>query len=320
MKLIFLLSGENPELAKWEVIRLAESYGNIDGFQLEGRLLILEWTGEEFFNRLALSHEVSEILAECSFDELDKVFSEIDIPHKPCCVRVKSFIEVDRMKLERELGAILWRRGAKISVSSPSIVYRVYITQNRCLVAVLRHVVNKKQFLMRRPDKRPFFMPSVVLPKFARALVNLTGARCKLLDPMCGTGSFLIEAALMGIKAVGMDYFTKIAGGCATNLKFYGVSADVLVGDARNMPFKDESFEAIVTDYPYLRSTKASGELSELYEKSSEEFERVLKGYAVVVTNIDAEEYFKNFELLAKFKQRVHSSLTRRIYLLRNIN
>ncbi len=319
MKLAFFLSGENVELAKWEVLRLAESYGEIRDLDLISRLLLLDWDGRIFFNRLALTHEVSEVAYECGIDELEIVFREISVPTEPCCVRVRSFVEVDRMKLERELGEILWKRGAKISVSRPSTIFRVYVMGEKCIVGWLRHVTDKKQFLTRRPDKRPFFMPSVVLPKFARALVNLSGAKSKLIDPMCGTGSFIIESSLMGINSVGMDIFEKIARGCAENLEFYSVKADVIVGDARKTPFKDCSFEAVVTDYPYLRSTKTTGKLDELYRESADEFARILKDgcYAVIVTNINAEEYFKEFSLIAKFKQRVHSSLTRRIYLLK---
>ncbi len=320
MKLLFFLSGENVELSKWEILRLCESYGEIKNFNLIGRLLIVEWTGRDFFNRIALAHEVDEVLYEGeSLDDIKKKLEHIPIPTGSCCVRVTSFIEVNKMKLEKDFGAILWSRGAKISVSSPNTIFKIYITENNCFLCRFIYKPDKKQFLLRQPNKRPFFMPSVVLPKLARVLVNLTGTRSNLLDPMCGTGSFLIEAELMDIEAYGMDLFKKIARGCKENLLFYGLSSNVIVGDARSIPFKDESFDAIVTDYPYLRSTKTSGKIDELYELSSSEINRVLKPnkYAVIVTNTDVEEYFKDFIIVSKFTQRVHSSLTRRIYLLK---
>ncbi len=320
MKLLFFLSGENVELSKWEILRLCESYGKIENFDTIGRILVVKWRGRDFFYRIALAHEVCEVLHESeSLEGIESYLEHIPIPTGSCCIRVTSFIKVDKMKLEKDLGAILWKRGAKISVSSPNTIFKIYITENRCFLCRFIHKPDKKQFLLRRPDKRPFFMPSVVLPKFARALVNLSGTRSNLLDPMCGTGSFLIEAELMGIEAFGMDLFEKIVRGCRENLLYYDLPPNVVVGDARAIPFKDESIDAIVTDYPYLRSTKTSGRIDELYELSSSEIERVLKPgkYAVVVTNIDAEEYFKDFIILSKFTQRVHSSLTRRIYLLK---
>ena len=100
--------------------------------------------------------------------------------------------------------------------------------------------------------------------------------------------------------------------------RFYGVSGEIVRGDVRAIPFKDSSFKAIVTDYPYLRSTKATGSLEEIYERSLEEFRRVIKddGSLAIVTNLDIENYLEEFNILAKFTQRVHNSLARRIYLL----
>ncbi len=320
MKLLFYLSGENPDLARLEALRLAESYGRVRELGQDDRILILDYDGSEFFDRLAYTNEVVQLYHICSPDELKVVFKDLPVLEGKCCVRVKG--DADRTKLERELGSVLWRRGAKISVSEPNVVYRVYIGKNACYVGIIKHVRDKKQFYLRRPDRRPFLMPSALKPKLARGLVNLTGVREGevFLDPMCGTGSFLIEAGLMGIYPVGIEFFEKIARGCRINLNHYGIKGEVINGDARNMPIKDSSISGIATDYPYLRSTRSAGTIEELYMKSSEEMERVLKNgrYAAVVTNIDVEKYFGNFKIVFKFEERVHGSLTRKIYLMQS--
>ncbi len=315
MRYLFYLSGENLNLAEKEVLRLAETYGRVNGWERDGQYLILDYNGAEFFTRLAYTHEVCEL--HCMNCDLDDCFQELRIPKGKGCVRVVGKV-ADKLKLERELGAVLWKRGAEISVSNPDWVYRIYLGK-KCYVGLLKWERDRKQFLIRRPDNRPFLMPSAIKPKLARALVNLTGVRDVLLDPMCGTGSILIEAGLMGIYPIGIDFFGKIAHGCLRNLEFYKIRGDVAIGDARNLPFKDDSFDGVATDYPYLRSTKSAGNLEELYEKSIGEIRRVLKDgcYAVIVTNIDAEGYLKDFTVESKFYQRVHGSLTRRIYLLK---
>lgn len=323
MNFLFYLSGENVDLAELEVLRLAESYGRVKGAKRDGRILLVDYKGQEFFHRLAFTNEVVKLYDACEREELESIFREIPmpIPHNTCCVRVKGD---GRSGLERELGAVLWKRGAKISVSKPDVVYRVYCnsSNNICYVGFLKYVRETKQFYIRRPDKRPFLMPSAIKPKLARALVNLTGVKEGevFLDPMCGTGSFLIEAGLMGIYPVGIEFFEKIAAGCKINLEYYGVRGEVICGDARKIPLKDGSISGIATDYPYLRSTKSAGKLEELYLESSEEMRRVLKekGYLSVVTNIRLENYFDShsFKILSKFEDRVHGSLTRRIYLL----
>lgn len=321
MKLLFYLSGENLDLAKLEVQRLAESYGKVIGLEVYDRLLILDYIGKSFFHRLAYTNEVIHLYSIGDLSELDAVFEELPISGRRCCVRITGNKDIDKLKLERELGAILWKRGAEISVSNPDIIYKVYIYGNMCYTGIIKYIRDKKQFYLRRPDKRPFLIPSAIKPKLARGLVNITGVREGdiFVDPMCGTGSFLIEAGLMNLHPVGIEFFDRIAKGCKLNLEYYNINGSVIVGDAKKLPLKDESVSGIATDYPYLRSTKSAGSLEELYLKSSEEFYRILKDgcYAVIVSNIDAEKYFSDFKIVSKFEERVHGSLTRKIYLLK---
>ncbi len=325
MKLIFFLSGEHPEIAREEVLGLLASYGRIEEIDRDEQILVADFEGDfGSLDRLALTHEVSVYLDSCQFEELENVFREIPVPDGYICVRVRKIGKgkehIDSLKLERSLGAILWRRGAKISVSKPDKIIRVYLSDKKSYVGVLLHTTNTKQFVERRPDKRPFFMPCVVLPRLARALINVTGVRGLMLDPMCGTGTFLIEAGLMGIDFVGIDAYRKVVWGCAKNLRFFGLPSSVIWGDARNLPFRDESFDAVVTDFPYLRATRGFGE--DLYERATAEIYRVLKpGHrTVLVINTDADDLFgQYFKIEGKYYQRVHKSLVRRFFICRKI-
>ena len=322
MKYIFFLSGEHPELAEEEVLCLLDSYGKVEKVDGDEQISIVDYEGDRrAFERLALTHEVSEFLTSCEFEELEEVFKELPIPNGKVCVRVrkigKRWSDLNSIELERWLGSFLWRRGAKISVSNPDYIFRVYLS-GRAHIGILIHKTDTKQFLERRPDKRPFFMPSVIVPRLARAMINATGVRGMMLDPMCGTGTFLIEAGLMGLRFVGVDAFRKVVWGCAKNLRHFGLPVNVIWGDARNLPFRDETFDAVVTDYPYLRATKKLGE--NLYEKATEEIARVLKKNrkAVLVFNFDAEEIIERYlRIERKLFQRVHKSLIRRFYICR---
>lgn len=318
-KYLFYLSGENEKLAKAEVEFLLKSYSEFRLIDEDRQILVCEGKGN--IERLALTHEACEYITSCKINELKDVFESLEFPNAKLCVRVTNIgrNKLDAAKAERELGAILWKRGARISVSNPEVVVKVYLS-NRAFIGFLIHKTDTKQFLIRKPTNKPFFMPNVVLPRFARALVNLSGVREKevLLDPMCGTGTFLIEAGLMNIKILGVEPFEKIVKGCRENLRYYGLEPNVLMGDAKKLPFKDSSIDAIVTDFPYLQSTRSYGSLMELYHKATEEFGRILKPkrYAVVVSNIDFDELLNNyFKIVGKFYQRIHRNLTRRIYL-----
>lgn len=315
MKFSFLLSGENVELAKLEVLSLAEAFGTLRGYEVDERVLTVEFDGETFFHRLALSHEAMELFSTCDLSELEAVFSEVEVS-RSFCVRVSGVNAKVERDLERGLGAILWKKGARVDLRNPEEIVRVYVTPRRCYVGFLRFKQDKKQFSARKPNLRPFFMPIVMPPKLSRAIVNLTSLKNGIvLDPMCGTGSFLIELGILGLRFCGMDYYRDIVEGCRRNLVSMNLDANVLQGDARRMPFKSESFDGVVTDFPYFKATRkaASGEL---YEKAMEEIERVLKDRrrAVIVTNVELREF--PMQLIAKVDHRVHKSLTRRIYVL----
>jgi len=346
MRYGFLLSGEFPELARFEVLNLMETYSMPTIILEEPRILVVESEDlpQEFFLRLAMTRESVVHLAISELNELESDFLTIadKLKGKKVCVRVKRLdksCKIRSPEVERGLGAILKSKGAEVELERPQTVVRVYIS-NRCHIGLLNHTTNTKQFLERRPDLRPFFRPGALKPRLGRALVNLTGIRKgTLLDPMCGTGTILIEAGLMGIDFCGMDAFQKIARGCAENLRRYGLQRNVMVGDVRKIPLKDESVSGVVTDYPYLRSSKSFGGvngpngpnglsglnglngLKTLYEESLFEIHRVLKRKkkAVLVSNKDIDPLLEefNFKVEAKFEQEVHRSLVRRIYVVR---
>ncbi len=334
MRYGFFISGEFPELGFLEVENLLRPHSkNFRILRKDGRIMIVESNTLEndFFSRLAMIRESFIHLKTVELNDLEVAFKELsfDFDDKRICVRVKRVkkesdsrsLEIKSPELERKLGALLWKKGVKIGLKSPDAIVKVYISE-KCHIGILNHVTGTKQFWERRPDRKPFFRPGALLPRLARALVNLTGIKDgSLLDPMCGTGTILIEAGLMGINFCGVEAFPKVAYGCATNLRHYNLSLNLFLGDVRKLPFVDSSFDAVVTDYPYLRSSKSFGDLGELYEKSIFEIDRVLKPgkKAVLISNRDLEDFLESFSLEAKLIQRVHRNLYRRIYLVKKI-
>ncbi len=341
----FLLSGEYPELAKAEVEYLL-SLSNPTHF---GRVLI--YTADfgdlinRFVSRLALTKEVVKVYSICSFEELKDVIENLAeyvlLLNKKCCVRVKYFTpgsmvlgnakkvkdvevtlkDVQVQELEKELGAILWRKGVNISVSNPDIIIRIYIfPDSKVIVGILVFKLNAKEYSRRHPEKRPYFRPGVMLPKLCRALVNIALNEGKLLDPMCGTGGIVIEAYFSKLNAYGVELYPEIVRGCRTNLKALGVKADVVCGNALKMPFKDETFDSIVTDFPYFQSSKSVFDKETIYSKAPEEFYRVLKPgkRAVVVTHTEID--FSPFKTLDVYRIRVHSNLVRKIYVIQKVH
>ena len=143
-------------------------------------------------------------------------------------------------------------------------------------------------------------------PKLARMMVNLARLPLKgtLLDPFCGSGTILTEAAISGIaEADGVDISAKAVSESRENLlwagKHYQTAAtarwSVRQGDARQLTtvVQQKKFDAVVTE-PYLgpplsgRETRSRlkeiiDELSTLYLAAFNQFRLVLKPNGRVV-------------------------------------
>jgi tRNA (guanine10-N2)-dimethyltransferase len=88
--------------------------------------------------------------------------------------------------------------------------------------------------------------------KLARCMVNLAEPKKGdlVFDPFCGTGTMLIEASLVGCRALGLDIQRRMARGTVRNLSHFKiVSEGVVVGDVRSPPLT--SVDCVVTDPPY---------------------------------------------------------------------
>jgi SAM-dependent methyltransferase len=93
-----------------------------------------------------------------------------------------------------------------------------------------------------RDESRPFISSEIsTSPKVCRTLLTLAGARPgdTILDPFCGTGTVLMEAALLGMKCIGLDIDGNQVQGAMSNLRWLaqdlGQKLDFTVvrGDAR---------------------------------------------------------------------------------------
>lgn len=104
----------------------------------------------------------------------------------------------------------------------------------------------------RAHESKPWTTSSSLDPRFSRALVNLVPHARSILDPCCGAGSIVLEAASLGLVARGVDWKNAMAGMTSENLAHFGYDSRPDVGveraDARDV---DITADAVVTDLPY---------------------------------------------------------------------
>lgn len=122
-------------------------------------------------------------------------------------------------------------------------------------------------------------------PSVAAALVRLAalprGAR--LLDPCCGAGTIVAEAAALGLDAVGGDLSGEALAAARTNAP----SVPAARWDAQRLPLPDGTFDAVVSNLPWGRQVQVDQALAALYEGCLREIQRVLTpgGAAVLLTS-----------------------------------
>ena len=271
-RLFFLLSGEHETLptAELKAILEAEGYAYKVLEKLD-QVLRIEADlkcAEAIKNRAALTRLCGLELFTCEAEPSEAVkalrsinISEYIISGETFAVRVKHVKsharEVDGMALERKLGEIIlgMAEKAKVNLQKPQKTFFGILTDDKLVFGLKMADVPPKSFMERRPKKKPFFHPSAMPPKLARCMVNLAKPKAGdlILDPFCGTGSILIEAALIGCRIMGMDIQKRMARGSLKNFKHFGIEPEgVIVADAKNPPVR--KVDCVVADPPYGKS------------------------------------------------------------------
>jgi len=329
MKVLFFLSGNNI-FAKDEVFSLFESYElKYEIIYDEGQLLILKISKSniDFISRLGLTHFVLDVI--CDFD-IDKKINEnifdidwdsrlsLDRTYK---VRVKNKDKIEYGNLELIIAKSIsnfFKDKIKANLTNPMDEIVGIIFRHRLFIGKKIFERNKEGFNIRKPQLRPFFSPTSIDPRIARAMINISQAQKEILDPFAGTGGILIEAGLIGLDTYGLDIEEKSVVGTKTNLLNYGIkNFDVRTGDARKISeIFGRPFESIVTDAPYGRSTKIDKDKEKMYKEC---FSSILDSFKKrCVIGLDKEYPFEEigFQIEKIYSFRVHKSLTRYLHVL----
>jgi tRNA (guanine10-N2)-dimethyltransferase len=202
--------------------------------------------------------ETSSIIKALSSARLDQALRE----NESFAVRVKHVKThssgIDGMMLEKKLGELVLQSvpGVRVELKNPNKTLVGILTSEEFIFGLRLAEIPATPFVQRRPRRRPFFHPSAMQAKLARCMVNLAQPKTGdlVLDPFCGTGTTLVEAALIRCRALGLDVQRRMARGTLRNMTHFNVKPEgVVVADARNLPLK--KVDCVVTDPPYGTSS-----------------------------------------------------------------
>lgn len=99
--------------------------------------------------------------------------------------------------------------------------------------------------------KKPYSFSSSLGARHSRALVNIACHKAKtFLDPCCGFGNVVLEAAFLGLEATGNDLNPKQVWYAEENLKHFGFERHIFQQDALTL-LPDSKVDSIIVDFPY---------------------------------------------------------------------
>ncbi len=288
----------------------------IVGFTFDNKIDVLK--------RLALTKYIGKLIYKIEYKNIDSL-NNLNLKINNYYIE-SDYIKGYGKKYKWIKHEILKRINGKICYKNPKhILICIYTSKHIYLCEKLLEI-SKKEYMLRKPSKRPFSRPGALDPVISRAVVNTTGIKPgeTFLDAFCGTGSLLIEAALIGCKIYGTDLDEIMLKGCKENLKFFKISDFQLFRmDAREIyKYYEEFFDAIASDLPYGRSTKTFGiKLEKLYYEACFSLYNALKKgrYICLVSTRESnlEDIMKDvgFKIEDICYQYVHGSLTRKFVI-----
>ena len=340
-RLFFILSGEHDSLPAAEVRAIMESEGFAYRSQIENyRLLCLTADPgalKVVSERSLMYDQCGVLLAECDaepqgVERLVRGQPLEDLTENAATFAVRSARirgvsrSFGRVNLERDVGAMIKDLVPRLHVKlrDPDLTFVCILYESKFIFGLSGFKKPSGLMAPRRPRKRPVFHPSTMPPKIARCMVNLARAKpgSTLVDPFCGVGGILIEAAVIGCNVAGIDADARMLRGARRNLRHFNLDALGFVNaDARTPPIG--GVDALATDPPYGRGSSTMGvKMSTLIKDFLEQTSSLLKkgGHLCIAMpqEVDVERYAHDGGLTVKEQHlvRVHRSLTRRFIVL----
>ncbi len=324
----FELNGESKDMPKAEVAGCLEAVADSFEIVASGPGYVTASFDERFFDevadRISLTHSLGRYLGSYNPDDVSGL-ENAELPEGTFAVRGKRFEgmmrDVDSQALVRKVGGILSKKN-DVKLKDPDFIVKMQMC-DKVHLFIEQRVTETDLLNKRKVSERPFFSPISLHPKYARALINMTGVKTggTVLDPFCGTGGIAIEAAAMGMKAIASDFDEEMVIGCQENMDFYGLKlADFEVSDISDIVGRFSEIDSVCTDPPYGRSTKTGGEnIDHIYARAGEAIPKVLRKGAKAGIVLPHPMEFDTMKLEGMYIQRVHGSLSRHYHVFRNI-
>ena len=264
----FVLSKDHLDIAKDEIIAIAKTYDRFAKSKSFSNLVIIQsnlnW--EKIAKRATFVKISGQILRKMSglFQGEDNFEVLKNAKTFACRIINLSSKQFDIEELESSMGDMISKLSqAKVNLENPDIIIYLIFTNQQNFFGF-----SKPEKILPRPKKIRKH-PHELDWKLARVMINLIGLKEgeTVCDPFCGTGTTLLEAESMGIKAIGVDFDEKMCDITKQNLIANGFNSKIIKGDFSKFTSMKDKFDAIVTDFPYGTASKSSENPQDLIKK-----------------------------------------------------
>jgi len=331
-----LLSGEHPTLPVAELEALLAVHDPRATVQAQGLVAVVQpgdpAATDAAIARMALAHEWAELWAQApetpeGLAHLVGLVRATARKLDPATAAVASERRgtakaVERSAVEKGLGGALADAGHAIDLSAPALTVAAWLLDGRIVAGRRLGTIDRGLYETRCSYDRAHFSPVSLHPRRAASLLHLArvppGGR--VYDPFCGTGAFVLEAALEGYDTWGSDLDSFMAQGTLQTLADSGpepLAGTVFVADIGDAPAMAGQVDGIVTDLPYGRSSGTHGEdMAPLYQRAFAAFAALLpEGGRAVIGHADptllAGIEAHGFTVAERHAEQVHRSLVR---------
>ena len=307
----FILSKENLELAKDEIIAIARSYDRFTKVQTFSNVVIIQsktpW--QKIANRATFVKIAGQVLKKLSNLFLDEESFSLLQNSKSFACRVINLTSErsDVTELENAMGNMISKFSkAQVDLENPDMMVYLVFTES------LGFFGFSTKFTKSERPKKVSGHPHELDWKLCRAMINLTGLKegDTICDPFCGTGTTLLEAESMGIHSIGIDFDDKMSKISEKNLSANGYDSEVINAGFEYLNEIQDKFDGLITDLPYGRASKTSEKPELLIQRFISSIPKKKK--LVLMYKDDADKSLK-IHPTKKYKIYRHKSLTRTI-------
>ena len=265
---VVCLRGWHPAISREEALAM---FPEVEINRNDSRRLLTA-VGDSDWSRLDIMSGAECVLIDgglARWDSVDSLLGEIvvtkEVEMAVECWRHEGKIEVSTKEIEQKIGGLFFEKGSTFNLSNPKKRFGVVLDASANYVAwgwMIGPGPGKHGWSSMRANKRPFFRPVSLEPRLARAAVNIAAGTNTgtVVDPMCGTGGIVIEAALSKRTALGFDFDPEMVLGSNQNIEWANASAKIVRNDATICDFPSDTC-AIVVDPPYGRNSKGDDSL-----------------------------------------------------------